>query len=95
MGYSSPASPESPAGPVSPEGPQTSPGGLVDEAEVVTGADQLLSTAVSNGLSDPFDPAQGGWVAATLTVDPYWGLAAGKDGVDPFSGGLARISQTR
>jgi hypothetical protein len=89
MGYSSPASPESPAGPVSPEGPQTSPGGLVDETEVVTGADQLLSTAVSNGLSDPFDPAQGGWVAASLTVDPYSGLAAGKDGVDPFSGGLA------
>jgi hypothetical protein len=89
MGYSSPASPESPAGPTSPEGPQTSPAGPLDETEVVTGADQLLSTAVSNGLSDPFDPAEGGWIASSLAVDPYTGVAAGDGGVDPFTGGQA------
>jgi hypothetical protein len=89
MGYSSPASPESPAGPVSPEVPQTSAAGLLDETELVTGADQLLSTAVSNGLSDPFDPAQGGWVASSLTIDPSTGIVTGNGGIDPFAGGPA------
>jgi hypothetical protein len=88
MGYSSPASPESPAGPVSPEVPQTSPAGPLEETELA-GVDKLLSTAVSSGLSDPYNPAQDGWVAASLAVDPYTGLAAGQDGVDPLTGGQA------
>jgi len=86
MGYSSPASPESPEGPASPAGPQTSPAGPPDETEIVSGADQLLSTAISNGLSDPFDPAQGGWTAAPLAIDPYSAVGGG-DGVNPFIGG--------
>src|ERR1700689_2210863 len=89
MSYSSPASPGSPEGPVSPGAPQTTPAGPLDETEMVTGADQLLSSAVSSGLSDPFDPAQGGWMATSFAVDPYSGLETGNGGIDPFTGGLA------
>jgi len=84
MGYSSP---ETPGSPESPEGPpQTSPGGPLDETEIVSGADQLLSSAVPGGLSDPFDPAQGGWVASSQSVDPYTGMAGGRDTLNAFTG---------
>ena len=35
-----------------------------------SGASQLLSTSVWNGLSSPFNSAQGGWIVASQEVDP-------------------------
>ena len=82
MSYSSP----SPEGPISAAEPLTSPAGPPDEIESVSGADQLLSSAFVNGLSDPYDPAQGGWTSGPLPSDPYTGLAMGGDA---YTGGPA------
>jgi hypothetical protein len=66
-----------------------SPAGPPDETEMVTGAGQLLSSAVSNDLSASFDPAQGGWIASSQSVDPYTGVAGGSDSLSAFTGGQA------
>jgi hypothetical protein len=66
-------------------------GDALDESAVTdseSGASQLLSTAASNGLSDPYSSAQAGWVATPESVDPYTGVAgAGSDDGSAFTGG--------
>ena len=73
--------------------------GFLDESDLtdfVTGEDQLLSSAIPNGLSDPFSTAEGGWIASAPTTDPYTGdvvsgeegnAFAGNENIDPFTGG--------
>jgi hypothetical protein len=58
---------------------------LVTDLE--SGASQLLSTAASTGLSDPYSSAQAGWTSATQSVNPYTGVRAGDDGSSAFTGG--------
>ncbi|MGB8420715.1 hypothetical protein [Paraburkholderia sp.] len=62
-----------------------------------TGASDLLSTAFSFGISDPFGSTQDGWTSGSQDVNPYTGVATA-DGsfsacvgqnVDPFTGGAA------
>jgi hypothetical protein len=66
-------------------------GDALDESIVTdneSGASQLLSTAASNGLSDPYSSAQAGWVATPESVDPYTDIAgAGSDDGSAFTGG--------
>src|ERR1039458_1801964 len=47
--------------------------------EIESGADQLLSTAAPNGLSDPFSTTEGGWIVGPQEVNPYTNLATGDD----------------
>lgn len=58
-----------------------------DLTEMESGASQLLSTAASTGLSDPYGSAQGGWVSSAQSVDPYTAVGAGDDGSSAFTGG--------
>jgi hypothetical protein len=51
-----------------------------------SGAAQLLSTAMSDGLSDPFDSANGGWIVGWQEVDPYTNGAWGSELSNPFIG---------
>jgi hypothetical protein len=64
--------------------------------EVESGASQLLSTAPSTGLSNPFNSAQGGWMSSAQTVNPYtavpgtggddWSAYTNGQNVDSYSG---------
>src|SRR5271165_5417118 len=82
-----------------------SPEGPLDDAVLTdfeSGTDQLLSIGLSNGLSDPFSSAQGGWIVGSQAVDPftnafnayvgenadsYTGLAPVRDNPNAFTGG--------
>jgi len=54
-----------------------------DSGAEQAGTDQLLSTAFSSGLSDPYDPAQAGWMALSDQVDPFTAMSGGTP--DPFT----------
>ena len=59
-------------------------GGDVEEpvlTEIESGASQLLSTAPSTGISNPFSSAQSGWTSSTESVNPYT-VIAGTGGDD-------------
>jgi hypothetical protein len=61
-------------------------GAALDEpilTDIDSGADQLLSTAVADGLSDPFGTAQGGWISGPQDVDPF---TCASSTADPFVG---------
>jgi predicted nucleic acid-binding protein len=65
----------------------------VDDETVITdlesGASQLLSTAASTGLSDPFSSAQGGWISSSQNINPYTTLDGASDVNNPnfYTGG--------
>jgi hypothetical protein len=54
--------------------------------EIESDAGQLLSSAVTDGLSDPYSPAQGGWNLGSQQIDPYTGGDVLSDGLDAFVG---------
>ncbi len=43
-----------------------------------SGADQLLSSAVPDGLSNPYDSPQGGWAVGSQEVDPNTRAVSGR-----------------
>jgi hypothetical protein len=47
--------------------------------EIESGASQLLSTAPSTGLSNPFSSAESGWISSTEPVNPYTAIAGAGD----------------
>jgi len=75
---------------------ESSMGDVPNEPSVTateSGASQLLSTAFSPGLSNPYDPAQGRWMSASLGINPFTtatgddagGFTAGQS-IDSFTG---------
>jgi hypothetical protein len=54
--------------------------------DIDSGAAQLLSTAAPDGLSDPFNSAQGGWIVGSQEVDPYTNVAVASGTLNPFVG---------
>jgi hypothetical protein len=48
-------------------------------------ADQLLSTAVPDGLSNPFSSAQDGWSVGPQEVDPYTNVAGQSEPLTPYA----------
>jgi len=54
--------------------------------DIESGADHLLSTAVPDGLSNPFSAAQGGWIAGSQPVDPYTNMTPANGPLGPFVG---------
>ena len=54
--------------------------------DIWAGGLQFLSTAVQDGVSDPFTTMQGGWNVAPSTMDPYTGNTSATGDVDAFLG---------
>jgi len=51
-----------------------------------SGATQLLSSAVPNGLSDPFGSAEAGWFVGSKDVGPYNDITAARGALNSFTG---------
>jgi hypothetical protein len=54
--------------------------------DIDSGASQLLSTAPSDGLSDPYDMVLGGWALGPQPIDPYTALAVGIGSLSAYVG---------
>jgi hypothetical protein len=46
----------------------------------------LLSSAMPDGLTDPYAPTQDGWIVAPQATDPYSGLVAQSGPLNPYAG---------
>ena len=54
--------------------------------DIDSGADQLLSTAVPDGLSNPYSSAEGGWTIGPQEVDPYANAIGQSGPLSPYAG---------
>jgi hypothetical protein len=54
--------------------------------DIESGADLLLSTAVPDGLPDPYSPAQDGWTTGAQDIDPSTSAPAASGSPNPFTG---------
>jgi hypothetical protein len=75
---------------LAPSDPSTSAlEGTFDEpilTDIDSGAAQLLSTAFTNGFSDPFSSTQNGWIVGSQEVDPNTNAAGRSGPLSPYAG---------